>query len=120
MFKLVWGKGVSKKTRLLIIVFFMMCLLTIGYLVFAVWWHSLYDPVFFNCRHMTVCCALFFKEIVRFPGISIVHGTSPVDSSKGHCWLRLGGWLEFECTGLFPKFFNRNCDYYNVYLVEDL
>ena len=73
-----------------------------------------YDVVSYNCRHMSIDCANFFRGL-GFP-TQIVHGDSR-DGSSSHCWVRLWGWLDFESTCLLPVF-NFNEHRYVVYRVE--
>jgi hypothetical protein len=80
-------------------------------------WKARYDKDTFNCVDMSSSCGGFFKSI-GIP-VQMVYGSNP-GTHKGHCWLLLFGCLEFESTTLFPRFFDKNCDRYNVDIIEEI
>jgi hypothetical protein len=103
---------------------FLICFLLIIIIFLLIWvnvsmaWRRQYDEKNFNCVDMSRVCGRFFKNL-GIP-VQIVHGVSKCDSSSGHCWLLLFGCIEFESTTLYPEFFNKNSDEYNVYSIEEL
>jgi len=82
-------------------------------------WRQKYDAINCNCVDMSYAWGSFFKS-VGVP-VQMVYGSHyEPNHSSAHCWLLLFGNVEFESTTLLPRFWNKNSDYYEVNIMEEI